>query len=270
MALENLSKEQLINLLKTKDVTDEEQGTCKFISRNTNKKCSDNADTPWGYCNKHKKSLQSKKEEKIWREKDFSENEQNDNLEQNNSLDNVQKDKIDYNNPLDSEGVKLYEDINNGNIEPSTNTMFFNTGGGYASNNDLRNFNPNNTSDKKSSSSSSSSTKPKSKSKTKKVKKNKVLKIGRNRFGRFEEPKSHLLFDPETHTVYGVQDQTGKVLKLTPKHYELCRRKGWKFYEEEESSESDSELESEESTDESSSDGDSENESEDDNDMDYY
>jgi len=259
MDIENLSREQLLDLIKNKNV-EGEQKTCKFVSRNSNKKCTDMANTPWGYCNKHKKTMQSKKEEMNWRA------EKDENIEQDQpEIKQIDK-TIDHDNPLDSEGAKLYEDINSGVRSPSTDTMFFSTGGGYASNTDLTKLNPKNN--------SSSNEEPETSSKkpkNKKVKKHKTLKIGRNRFGRFEEPKSHLLFDPETHTVYGVQDQTGKVLKLTPKHYEYCRRKGWKYYEEEEeSSESDSESESsgDESTESDSDELESEIESEDEDD--YY
>lgn len=263
MELENLSKEQLIGLLKNKDV-DEEINTCKFTSKNTNKKCSEDATTPWGYCNKHKRSMQSKKEERLWKS-----NEDEDIIE-NERTDVVNTSGIDYNNPLDSEGVKMYEDINNGNIDSSSQKMFFNTGGGYASNSDLTKLNPKNESssvppyEEETPTTKTPSTK--NPSKLKKVKKHKTLKIGRNMYGRFEEPRTHLLFDPVTHQVYGVQAQTGNVLPLTPKHYDICRKKGWKFYEYEESDDSESEGDSSDSDDNSEVDS---SDSDDNYDVDY-
>lgn len=244
MELQNLSKEQLIELLKNKDVVEEENQICKYISKTTNKKCTDGSTTPWGYCNKHKNTMQGKKEKKNWEALQNNEveeeNEYNNQIENNNQI--SANSAIDYNNPLDSDGVKMYEDINSGNIDPSSQNMFFNTGGGYASNTDLTKLNPKNSSETQAQNlEQSTPSLKKVNQKPKKVKKHKTLKIGRNIFGRFEEPRTHLLFDPETHEVYGVQGQTGNVLPLANKHYEICRKKGWKYYEDDESeSESDS------------------------------
>ena len=53
-------------------------------------------------------------------------------------------------------------------------------------------------------------------------------KISRNKWGRFEEPDTGIVFDPNTKAAFGVQDhKTGKLLALSKKHIELCEKYHW-------------------------------------------
>jgi hypothetical protein len=56
-------------------------------------------------------------------------------------------------------------------------------------------------------------------------------KIMPNKWGRFEDTETHILFDPSTKAAYGVQDQkTGKVLALENKHIAICKNNGWRYH----------------------------------------
>lgn len=64
--------------------------------------------------------------------------------------------------------------------------------------------------------------------------------IRRNRFGRFEDPSTHIVFDPNTKAAFGYQDPGGTVYQLTPELVEVCKKNKWRYHEpdyEEESSE---------------------------------
>lgn len=75
------------------------------------------------------------------------------------------------------------------------------------------------------------------------------IHIKPNKWGRYEEPESHICFDSSTKTAYGVQDPSGKLLALSPKHIALCEKNKWKYtkhVEEEDSESEESESEDEE------------------------
>jgi hypothetical protein len=75
-----------------------------------------------------------------------------------------------------------------------------------------------------------------------------------NKWGRFEDIDTHIVFDPFNKTAVGVQLANGKMKKLEDEHVELCKKHGWKYSldsdDEEESAEGS--FESEESEDEAS------------------
>ena len=50
-----------------------------------------------------------------------------------------------------------------------------------------------------------------------------------NYWGRFEDPNTHIVFDPISKCAYGVQDISGKLLALTSKHIAICERNGWNY-----------------------------------------
>jgi len=55
-------------------------------------------------------------------------------------------------------------------------------------------------------------------------------RITPNKWGKFEDPDTGIVFDPKTHQAYGVQDRiTGRILSLTQVHIRLCNRYGWKY-----------------------------------------
>ena len=56
-------------------------------------------------------------------------------------------------------------------------------------------------------------------------------KITPNTWGRFEDPDTGIVFDPKTKMAYGVQDHTtGKILSLSKKHIDLCKKYKWKYH----------------------------------------
>jgi len=58
----------------------------------------------------------------------------------------------------------------------------------------------------------------------------KRIKIRANRWGRFEEPESHIVFDPVEKTAIGIQDhKSGRVLSLDSKAIEHCKKNLWKY-----------------------------------------
>ncbi len=77
------------------------------------------------------------------------------------------------------------------------------------------------------------------------VTKKKVIRP--NYWGRFEDTETNILFDPTTKHAYGVQDSTGKILALTPKHISICEKNGWDYNKlEDEISEEEDEISEEE------------------------
>ena len=52
-----------------------------------------------------------------------------------------------------------------------------------------------------------------------------------NKWGRFEDLETGIIFDPRTKAAYGVQDHsTGKVKALTPAHIKICEKYKWKYH----------------------------------------
>jgi hypothetical protein len=57
-------------------------------------------------------------------------------------------------------------------------------------------------------------------------------KIYKNKYGRFEDPDTHFVFDPKDKLVYGVQDNvTGKVRSLTERDIQKCINRKWRYLE---------------------------------------
>jgi len=64
--------------------------------------------------------------------------------------------------------------------------------------------------------------------------------IRRNKWGNFEDPDTHIVFNARTKAAYGVQDhKSGKITALTAKHISICEKYHWKYHviEEDESEE---------------------------------
>lgn len=56
-------------------------------------------------------------------------------------------------------------------------------------------------------------------------------KISPNKWGRFEDPDTGIIFDPKTKKAFGVQDhKTGKILPLSQKHILICKKYKWGYY----------------------------------------
>jgi len=75
-------------------------------------------------------------------------------------------------------------------------------------------------------------TKPVSKSSPKAKKASVTKKVIRaNKWGRFEDPETGIVFDPKSKAAYGVQDhKSGKVKALTPAHVKICEKYSWKYH----------------------------------------
>jgi hypothetical protein len=73
-------------------------------------------------------------------------------------------------------------------------------------------------------------------------------KISQNKWGRYEDEETSILFDPKTKAAYGIQDRkSGKVLPLNEKAIAICEKYKWKYFAAEaESEEESSETVSEE------------------------
>lgn len=51
-----------------------------------------------------------------------------------------------------------------------------------------------------------------------------------NKWHRYEDEETHIVFDPSSRRAYGVQDhKTGRVKALTEKYVNMCRVRGWKY-----------------------------------------
>lgn len=60
------------------------------------------------------------------------------------------------------------------------------------------------------------------------------LVLSKNSYGRFEEPVNHFVFNKDTKEVYGVQcqDSNGSVRPLRPSEKRICVNNGWRYKEE--------------------------------------
>lgn len=57
-----------------------------------------------------------------------------------------------------------------------------------------------------------------------------TLKISKNKWGRYEDPETHFVFDRKTKAVYGVQDESTKkdiLYQLNADDVKLCGERGW-------------------------------------------
>lgn len=88
-------------------------------------------------------------------------------------------------------------------------------------------------------------------SSTKKDPQKKKRIIKKNKWGRFMDPDTNIVFDPSTKEAYGVQMADGMLRSLGNEEIALCIKRGWNYY-----------VTPEDSGDEDDSDDDSEEESE--------
>jgi hypothetical protein len=192
MDVENLSKEELVRLIKSqKNEAQVIKGTvCKFKpTKQGLSACTEQAVTAWGFCKKHSKTIQSIHAEKEYEQKKREEEERKKEEEKKKEAAAAaaaaakERTKIDFAHP----------------VKPPV---------------------------------------------TKKI----IIKP--NKYGRYEEPESHILFNFETKCAYGVQGPNGKISSLTPKHIAICEKNKWKYIkpvkEEEEEEEDDDDDEDDE------------------------
>lgn len=60
-------------------------------------------------------------------------------------------------------------------------------------------------------------------------KKKTIQKISVNKYGRYEEPNTHIVFDFHSRKAYGVQSSDGKLKPLTSEHVRICQLRKWKY-----------------------------------------
>jgi hypothetical protein len=166
MDFDSLSKEELIRLLKERSLTTNsapglERKTCKFIPKKGElTPCLDVSTTAYGFCSKHKNTVQSRQAELLYAkeqmEKKIAESMQ------------IQEQKL-----VENKVVPQNEEIEE---------------------------------------------KPK-----KKI-------ISQNKWGRFEDLETGIVFDPTTKTAFGVQNRkTGGLMRLDDEKVLICQEKGWRY-----------------------------------------
>lgn len=61
------------------------------------------------------------------------------------------------------------------------------------------------------------------------VQKPKQLILSKNAFGHYEDRDTHFVFQKETKSVIGVQQQDGTIADLTEEHIKICQSRRWKY-----------------------------------------
>ena len=87
-----------------------------------------------------------------------------------------------------------------------------------------------------------------------------------NKWHRFEDPVTHILFDPKTKKAYGVQDRNGGVSPLTPEHVQMCIKNKWLYHEPPSTEEEDDEDQDEDDDEDQDEDDDEEDQEDGDDD----
>lgn len=171
---------------------------CHFISTKTKEPCSDTDILPFGFCKKHSKTVQGQAAKDAW----------NRSKQESNTTEKakfLEKEKLISEEKLlekEKHIEKLLEKEKNLEklLEKKQNL------------------------EKKD--------KGKEKEEYPKGKKKKDVRkivISKNSLGRFEEPTTHIVFDPHSSKAYGVQGKNGELLPLKPGHIEICDSHGWKI-----------------------------------------
>lgn len=188
MGLEELSREELLELLRKKDEPSQSSSTkeisvkiCKFKPAR-GKPCDQEATTKYGYCKKHSTTLQARREREAMEfESEVS------TPTQPPSEPSVPEPSREPEQVVESRPEKLLtprdvEEYDHEYVKP-----------------------------------------PPPRRRRKKI-------IKPNRWHRYEDPETRIVFDPSTKKAYGVQDyDTGRVLSLTARHINLCKKYGWQY-----------------------------------------
>lgn len=189
MDIENLSKEELVRLIKSQKPNPQKTEICKFRPLKQNlPPCTEPSINPWGFCKKHSKTIQALNAEKEY--------------EEHKKIEEQKKKDEEYAREI--EKLKLEQKKAQPPPAPIKQQV----------------TNP-----------------PARQVTTKKI----IIKP--NKYGRYEEPESHILFNFETKCAYGVQGPNGKVTALTPKHIAICEKNKWKYNKIVEDSDDDEEEE---------------------------
>lgn len=236
--IENLSKEELIALLKLQKSSEKKkplgynfEGICKYTAGKGKTECTEEASTPYGFCKKHVRTVQAKKAK--------------DEYDTAQSKLPVIKESVVKSETVTTEDVKEktvkkskittpkeVKDIPKGKKEPKVT------------------FNPKEVIHKKDipkkdipkkvSSKGKNSQKAVPKNTSKKIPAARSKTILPNFWGNYEDTETKIVFDPKTKEAIGVQEKGGSVSALKPEHVAICSRNGWNYilpYSAEESAE---------------------------------
>ena len=216
--MDDLTKEELISLLKTKEEKESEESPspekCIYKPvRGNQTECTSNATTPYGFCKKHSRTVQARKAREKWEEL-------------NKPPEPPKEEELQQETPPKEVSEKVEERLSR--LEKQTKAL------------------------------------SKKKKQTRKGERKPVVRkkvITPNMWGRYEDPETHIVFDPTAKKTfaYGVQAKNGDLLGLGPREISICKNNGWD-YADPVTGDSESEGDSEDS---SESEGESERESSD-------
>lgn len=231
MDLSLLTKQQLQALLAEKEKLEAKENNvdvavCKYKPLKAGySPCQELPSTAWGYCKKHSRTVQARQAQREYEEKNRPSIPQE---TEEPSIDLVSPEpgpKPNVSETLEesqkeAEEIEKEAEENSKKVEvrkPSTNRK---------------------------------PAKPK-KGVKKRAAKKKVIR--KNQWGKYEDPDSHIVFDPVSKVAYGVQDSSGKVFALSEHHIRICQVNGWDYNDLNDSSSEEYESSSEESSSEETS-----------------
>ncbi len=244
MELENLSKEQLLALLKTtglgkpknevkkkvshhkppaESTLDSGEKRCQYFnSRGIRKQCENAVETEWGFCQRHIKTVQSRHCERVWKESNK--------IEPPKVVDDASSDEDDRDDDKGGSGGSGGSDNEKELDTEDTKIVKTDTIKETSSRNPphpIRNDFPSRDEVTKSPPHKSLNKKPPKKI----IKKsdNCVTRVRQNRWGNYEHLPTQIVFDYKTKTAYGIQHNNGKVYPLLREDMKVCDKYGWKY-----------------------------------------
>lgn len=258
--IEDLSKEELLKLIKKQGLSNEVKKTqekdidetdqCLFVPLRPKNapRCSNDSETPYGFCKKHARTAKGKIAREAYETKLYTEELQKAQEEKERQLEEEEEAK-----KREEEERKLKEEEAKVKNEEKKEKM------------KKKGKKPEKKEkSKKKSNDPPPEPKPSEQIKSEKPRKKKSIVTKRiinvNEWDRYEDTETGLLFDTNK-SVYGKQNrENGGVLPLTKDDIEICRNHGWNYLVEESESEESDEEEGSESEEEESEESENEEE----------
>jgi len=259
--LSSLTREQLLELLKQKDVEEKQPipeqhpsligKPCHFRpTRSNQKQCTGISITDWGFCKRHSRTVQAKRAREIWEAQDSKEEQ----------IEEV---------PIVYPPAKIVEPVQPpAPVQPTIPVQPISTDIDEEITQltaQIKNVDIEENKSKKKAAKTLVRPQVEMTSKTKKPRRKrqiKTKKIKPNHFGRYEDTDSHIVFEPASKRAYGVQLPNGDLGALTANHIAICNKNGWGYVPPVSSSEEEEEYESDETSSEDSYDSSEEESSE--------
>jgi hypothetical protein len=198
MDYSSLTREELLQLLQKESNNqqqNEDKKVCKFLPlRQDQPPCPEEPATPYGFCKKHRNTVQARKSEKEW--------------EKQQNIENPPPPQ-----PITEQApAPVIEPEKSPETPPPRRVE---------NKKSLKVQIPEH---------DDSDSEPEEKIVLKPAKKSTTTQIHKNQWGRFEHSETHIVFDPIERAAYGVQDHnTGKILPLTKSYIDICKNKKWKY-----------------------------------------